>query len=92
MMHSFRELYKVKGDVNHIYSEKAVQFVNHVKYRSRAKDGEATQMLYRVGTNKPFRIYDKIGSKEYRLGYQYGEKIWFDTKEELDKYREELKK
>ena len=49
-------------------------------------------MLYRVATNKPFRIYDEIGNKEYRLGYQYGEKIWFDTKEELDKYREELKK
>lgn len=89
MKHEFTELYKIKGDTRHIYSEKAVQFVNHEKCH-KAKDGDAVQMLYRVATNKPFRIYDEIGSKEYRLGYQYGEKTWFDTEEELKRYREEI--
>jgi len=91
MMHDFTELYKIKGDTNHIYSEKAVQFVNHVK-RHRAKNGDAFEINRRVATNKPFRIYDEVDSKEYRLGYQYGERLWFDTKEELDEYREELNK
>lgn len=91
MKHEFTELYKIKGDTRHIYSEKAVQFVNHEKCH-KAKDGDAVQMLYRVATNKPFRIYDEIGSKEYRLGYQYGEKTWFDTKEELEEWRETMEK
>lgn len=91
MKHEFTELYKIKGDTRHIYSEKAVQFVNHER-RYKAKDGDAMQMLYRVATDKPFRIYDEIGSKEYRLGYQYGEKTWFDTKEELEEYRDGMEK
>jgi len=87
MKHDFTELYKIKGDDRHIYTAKAVQFVNH-EMRHKAKEGDAYQLRTRVATYKPFRIYNEIDSKEYTLGYQYGEKIWFDSKEELEDYRE----
>ena len=90
MMHSIEELYKIKGDVTHIYSAKAVQFINHAKGH-KAQIGDCYPMSWKTNSGKPFRIYHAVGSKEYTLGYLYGEKTWFDTLEELNAHRENQK-
>lgn len=90
MMHSIEELYKIKGDVAHIYSAKAVQFINHAKGH-KAQIGDCYPMSYKVNSGKPFRIYHSLDSKEYTLGYLYGEKTWFDSAEELKAFRESQK-
>ena len=91
MMHEFTELYKIEGDVSHIYSAEAVEFINHTKCH-KAKKGDCYPIIYRTPNGKPFRIYDKINSKEYRLGYQYGQYCWFDTEEELKNFKKTLDK
>ena len=90
MMHLIEELYKIKGDVTHIYSAKAVQFINHAKGH-KAQEGDCYPMFSKVNSGKPFRIYHEVGAKEYTLGYLYGEKTWFDTLEELNAHRENQK-
>lgn len=91
MLHDFTELYKIEGETkNRIYSAQAVQFINHAS-RNKAKDGDCYKMRTRTATNKPFRIYDSLDSNSYRLGYQYGEKIWFDAPEEVEEYRQQQK-
>jgi len=89
MKHSINELYKVVGS-NRIYSAQAVEFANRAKRLQTAKAGECYAIRYRICDNKPFRIYDEIGSKKYRLGWQYGEKTWFDSELERDAYREQM--
>ena len=90
-MHDFTELFKIVGDKSHIYSEKAVQFVNRPKKMRDRKNGNCYNLDFRVATNKPFRIYDEIGSDKFRYGYQYGERLWFDSLEELEQFRVEEK-
>lgn len=88
MKHSIKELYKIKGDVDHIYSAEAVTFVNHARNRNVANDGDCYPMICRVNQGRPFRIYHSIGNpRDFTLGWQYGEKTWFDTQEELIAYR-----
>jgi len=87
MKHSIRELYKIKGDVNHIYSAEAVQFINHAPC-GKAKTGDCYPIFSRVNRGKPFRIYHSIGNKsDFTYGWMYGEKTWFDTEEELAHHR-----
>ncbi len=87
MKHSITELYKIVGKESKIFSENAVMFINHVeKWRDR-KVGDCYKMSYKVAQAKPFRIYDDVDSKTYRLGWLYGEKTWFDSEEELKEYR-----
>lgn len=90
MKHSINELYKIKGK-NGLFTAEAVKFINHAPLH-KAKLGDASQAIYKVAQAKPFRIYKDIDRKEFQLGYLYGEKIWFDTKEELENYREELRR
>ena len=87
-MHTFKELYKIQNEgKNHIYTFEAVKdLVINNSFRTR-KAGQAYTMRRRTATPKPFRIYNSINSKDYKLGYQYGESIWFDTEEELENYR-----
>ena len=89
MKHDITELYKIKGDTMHTYSAEAVKFVNHAKGH-KAQKGDCCSIIYKVSRGKPFRIYDKINSKEYRLGYLYGQYTWFDSAEELEQYRIEM--
>lgn len=86
MKHNMNELFHIKGDPK-IYSAKAVEFVNQPKLASKAQKGDAVRINSKTNNGKPFRIFDEIGSKEYRLGYLYGEKTWFDTQKELDDHR-----
>jgi hypothetical protein len=88
MKHSIEELYKILGDTTHIYSKQAVQFVNQPE-PSNLHRGAAYKMLYRVGTEKPFRIFDDLERQSFHYGWMYGEKTWFDSKEERDAYRTE---
>ena len=78
MKHNINELYKVKGDVMHIYSKEAIKHLDA---------SEVKPIRSKVSQPKPFRIYDEIGSKNYRLGYTCGEFAWFDTEEERTAYR-----
>lgn len=86
MKHNIDELFHIVGDPK-IYSATAVKFVNQ-PIPSKAQKGDAIKIHSRINTGKPFRIFDEIGSKKHRLGYLFGEKIWFDTQEELNNYRE----
>ena len=87
MKHTIRgNLYKIAGDERHIYSYEAIQHLPIVSIL-KVKKGEAYEMTTKTAEEKPFRIYDEIGSAEYRLGYLYGEKSYFDTAEERADYR-----
>ena len=83
MKHEVRELYKIDGDRSHIYSAEAIKDV---------RPELVSQIRYRTSTEKPFKIYDKVGSNEYRYGYMYGEKFYFDTAEEREEQREKVRK
>lgn len=88
MKHSIKELYKIKGDVDHIYSAEAVALVNHARHRNVANDGDCYPMMWKVNQGRPFRIYHSIGNnKDFTYAWPYGEKTWFDTQEELIAYR-----
>ena len=91
MKHTLTEVYQVIGIHNKLFSEEAVKNLKHVTRYSDAEMGDAIALKTRVATAKPFRIYDAIDTKVFRYGYQYGEKIWFDTVEELEEYRTEEK-
>lgn len=88
MMHDFTELFHIKGNDTRIFSAAAVQFVNHVP-QHRAKIGDCYSLNRKVATAKPFRIFNNIDSKDFHYGYQYGERLWFDTAEELAQFRAE---
>lgn len=90
MKHSITELYKIVGDNNHIYSQEAVQYINHAKSCCHAKQGDCYPMSSKIAQSKPFRIYDEIGSKVYRLAWLYGERIWFDSEKEIQDYRTKI--
>lgn len=91
MRHDMNELFHIVGNPK-IYSAKAVEFVNQPIRASKAQKGDAVRINRKGNSGKAFRIYDEIGSKEYRLGYQFGEKTWFDTEEELKTAREEYQR
>lgn len=91
MRHDMNELFHIVGNPK-IYSAKAVEFVNQSIRASKAQKGDAVRIHSKTNSGKPFRIYDEINSKEYRLGYQFGEKTWFDTEEELKTAREEYQR
>lgn len=91
MRHDMNELFHIVGNPK-IYSKKAVEFVNQPIRRDEARKGDAVRIHSKINSGKAFRIYDEIDSKEYRLGYQFGEKTWFDTEEELKTAREEYQR
>lgn len=84
MRHDVRELYKI-NDVK-FYTEDYLETNNIPKANRRTHTTGWSVALY-LGTNKDdFRIYTADGIK---IGYAYGEKTWFDTREERDAYRAE---
>lgn len=91
MRHDMNELFHIIGK-SKIYSAKAVEFVNQPIRSRDVHKGDAVRISSKVNRGKAFRIYDEIDSKEYRLGYQFGEKTWFDTEEELKTAREEYQR
>ncbi len=94
MKHSIKELYKLNKGKRRIYSAEAIKDIPVVRSEIIAKETEelvAYPIRCRTGS-KPFRIYDKIGSKEFRHGYMYGYKAYFDSEEERNAHRLEVKK
>ena len=90
MKHTFDELYHVRNFVG-IFSEKAVEgLTRRTSWRDTlGQDWECEKVIY--PSDKEFHIRDSLTSKEYRIGYSYGSKFWFDTKEELEEYRANIK-
>jgi hypothetical protein len=86
MKHNINELYRIVGDDKHIYTAKAVEFVNH---STKQEIGNCYPLHHRLKSDT-FRIYDEIGSKAFRVVYQYGERAWFDTAEERAEYRAQV--
>ena len=84
MKHSVRELYKIDG--YRFYSEDYIVANNVPKSKMYSGEGGWRTATY-LGTSKDeFRIYTADGIK---IAYAYGEKTWFDTREERDAYRVE---
>lgn len=95
MKHEITELYKLTNDERHIYSAEAIKNYPKIKHFFKydpPKEVSAYPISWRVNSAKPFRIYDTVGSKEYRFGYMYGDKAYFDTEEERTAYRMGVKK
>ena len=84
MKHNVTELYKINGAK--FYTEDYIKANNIPKSKRYASDNGWSIAGY-LGTGKDdFRIYTAEGVK---IAYAYGEKTWFDTREERDAYREE---
>lgn len=82
MKHNVNELYKINGAK--FYTEDYIKANNIPK--GRHCDNGWSIATY-LGTNKDdFRIYTADGVK---IAYAYGEKTWFDSREERDAYRAE---
>ena len=78
MKHTMNELYKAKNKST-LYTE---------DYVKANKIADVRQVGYLVNKDE-LKIQTMEGIK---FGYAYGEKTWFDTKEERDVYREEQAK
>ena len=89
MKHFISELYKIKG-LNGYYTSEAVQFINHSRNCCTAKNGDCYPAHSKVATSKPFRIYTNLERTNWFYGFLYGEKTWFETAEELAKYRAQV--
>ena len=84
MKHSVNELYKINGAK--FYTEDYIKANNIQKSKGYTSDN-GWSVAIGLGTNKDdFRIYTAQGVK---IAYAYGEKTWFDNKEERDAYRVE---
>ena len=86
MKHDVTELYKIDGAK--FYTEDYLDA--HCVPRGKKYSGEGGwSVAGYLGTGKDeFRIYTAQGVK---IAYAYGEKTWFDTREERDAYRIEQK-
>jgi hypothetical protein len=84
MKHNATELYKINGAK--FYTEDYIK-ANNIPKSKRYTDDNGWSIAHYLGTGKDdFRIYTAEGVK---IAYAYGEKTWFDTREERDAYREE---
>ena len=84
MKHNVTELYKINGAK--FYTEDYIK-VNNIPKSKRYVSDNGWSIAGYLGTGKDdFRIYTAEGVK---IAYAYGEKTWFDTREERDAYREE---
>ena len=84
MKHNVSELYKINGAK--FYTEDYIE-ANDIPKGDTYTRNSGWSVARSLGTNKDsFRIYTAEGIK---VAYAYGEKTWFDTKEERDAYREE---
>lgn len=84
MKHDVTELYKIDGAK--FYTEDYLNEYNIPKGKKYSGEGGWSIARY-LGTGKDdFRIYTAEGIK---IAYAYGEKTWFDTREERDAYRVE---
>lgn len=83
MKHFANELYKINGAK--FYTDDYIKSNKIPKGKRYGQEGWSKALT--LGTNKDdFRIYTAEGVK---IAYAYGEKTWFDTKEERDAYRAE---
>ena len=84
MKHNVNELYKINGVK--FYTEDYIK-ANNIPKGQPYTSTNGWSVARSLGTNKDsFRIYTTEGVK---VAYAYGEKTWFDTKEERDAYRED---
>ena len=82
MKHSVNELYKINGVK--FYTKDYIKANNIQKSKMY---GGGWSVAIGLGTGKDdFRIYTAKGVK---IAYAYGEKTWFDNREERDAYRAE---
>lgn len=88
MRHDINELWKVDGDITHIYAEEAVKNLEVANRSNRHKENLRRPMLSKVNNGKPFRIWLDREHTEYKLGWLYGEKTWFDSEQEVKDYRD----
>ena len=79
MKHSVNELYKINGQG--YYSEESAKLLSTEKDR--------VSKVSHIVNRDAVKVIIPKGMKEV---YLYGEKTWFDTKEERDAYREEANK
>ena len=86
MKHSIKELYKINGAK--FYTEDYLAKYDIPKAKSYALEAGWSVARYLSPNTDEFRIYTVEGVK---IGYAYGEKTWFDTREERDAYRAEQK-
>ena len=99
MKHEIKELFKVHnigdGQINIAtkdFLEKNSIVIAEGRYAQMYdKHGEiyATSLISRANSGKPLKVHSANGIK---LIYLFGEKTWFDTQEELNKYREDFQK
>ena len=96
MMHSIDELYYIatikEGNLcrTYTYFTESYRKANNIqlpKRFNRSDDGMAHRLNSKMGDS--FVVLDTNGKRRV---YLYGEKTWFDTKEERDAYREEMNK
>lgn len=86
MKHTVNELYKINGVK--LYTKDYIE-ANNIPKCKRYDREEGWSMAHYLGTGKDeIRIYTAQGLK---IAYAYGEKTWFDTREERDAYRAEQK-
>lgn len=84
MKHSVNELYKINGAK--FYTEDYIK-ANAVPKGERYTGDNGWSIARYLGPGRDdFRIYTATGIK---IAYAYGEKTWFDNREERDAYREE---
>ncbi len=84
MKHNVTELYKINGAK--FYTEDYIK-ANNIPKGKRYTGEDGWSIARYLGTGKDdFRIYTAEGVK---IAYAYGEKTWFDSREERDAYREE---
>lgn len=83
MMHNINELYKINGQK--FYTEEYI-IVNNIPKCACIGDKQGWSKAHYSGANSKdyINIIDVDGVKK---GYTYGEKAWFDTKEERDAHR-----
>lgn len=79
MKHSMNELYKTNN--NRLFS---IKNIDNQKYKVSSKTCD-----YKVNDGS-FKYLDE--NNQIKTAWQYGEKTWFDTKEERDSYRAESNK
>ena len=96
MKHSIRELYYTatikEGNICHTYTYFTERYrkANNIQLTKRFNpidDGMAHRLNSKMGDS--FVLLDTNGKRRV---YLYGEKTWFDTKEERDAYREKMSK
>lgn len=84
MKHNVNELYKINGAK--FYTEDYIKTNNIPKGERYTGDNGWSIARYLGPGRDDFRIYTTEGVK---IAYAYGEKTWFDSREERDAYRAE---